>query len=275
MASRDLVLRAGLLVGVASLGSLAAATGANATILGPTVSYAANYAAPAGQSVAWLGLEGICHLEAGALTQWSGFSLGLAYNSAIWSCQSDGADIKPSGVPVRSTVRFRKLELSAIHRANLGGAGAPDISAAYPRSLTRLRWDVGADGSVEQDESGPWPRGQQLTASGSLGGGHNEQWTRGTLVEFSHRFGETGAVPLRVLADYSDGSSETATGSIPVVADTVSASLTSGRGWYLTGQEVGLDAGNSTALSGRPVSFAWDFGDGAFAPGNADRKSVV
>ncbi len=218
------------------------------------------------------GVEGICHLSPNAITGWNSWSFSLPFTETRWRCMADGRDALPSGVAVGSTVDFKKLEIEQIVR--LGNA-APDMRADYPRVITRARWDLGRDGSFESDTSSGWLRDQDGQSCAANYEGTWWCWTRAYYLHLTHRFDEVGDVPVALVVNYDDGTTETATGTVPIVPDAVTPSATVSRAWYLTGDPITVDAQASTSVSGSIASFTWDLGDGAFGPASGSARQTT
>ena len=238
---------------VVGTGTLVPASAAG-TILG-TVDYQEGPA----EAYAWgqSGKEGICHLLPDSVNGWNGWSsVGLPFTETRWRCTYDGKDVEAAGIPVGATVDFKKLELQAIQVSGCCSyTPVPNMDTDYPREITRIRWDVGQDGVFEADEALGWPRGQQPLGGESDALGSRSWWGQAHYLRFSHRFEQVGHIPIALIANYDDGSDETATGVIPVVADTVTPKVSADRFWYVAGQQIALTSAGSTSLSGSLSGF--------------------
>jgi hypothetical protein len=141
-----------------------------------------------------------------------------------------------------------------------------DIQSAGYSAVTGVDWDLDGDGVFEHS---PVPILNVMTAVGWYASSH-----RFTPISTTATWSTPGEKAVGVRVHYADGSSETATGTVPVVVDAAVAGITVSPSVTLTGREVRLSAATSTALSGAIGRYEWDLnGDGLFETDGASTIS--
>lgn len=203
----------------------------------------------------------VCNLPAqtqGGTTSYSpDENSGATWFSSNWKCTwgTQGTWLTADGIPRGATLTLVKNDLQT---PTFMGNGA------FPRALSKVEWDFNADGTWDATDSGPWP-------TWKLTRGH--PYVRGQQITGQTRFTSTGNKTVSVKVTYDDATSETVTGVIPVVADTVSAdvirsatsSIVSDTSPVLTGKTTYFSAASSGAASGAITAYEWDLdGNGAY-----------
>jgi hypothetical protein len=190
---------------------------------------------------------------------------GADFFSSNWKCGwtgSSGFTWGRASVPVGATFVLTKNNLET-----------PDFgTGALTHDLSSVAWDFNSDGITDYLDSGPWPWWK-------LNRGF--PYTKGQQFSASHIWSTPGTKTVSVTATLADGSSETSTGTIEIVPDTVSPFLqfeggTVARPQVIQNKAVHFNAGMSTSLSGHISRYEWDLdGDGSFETDGGANPDVI
>ena len=173
----------------------------------------------------------------------------ISWTNSNWKCTKDGAWVSgATEVAVNQPLLMEKLDLQT---PRFGGGG-------YQRDLTSIVWDFDTNGTVDKTDNGPWN-------SWYLDRGH--PYVRGTYFSAQHSWATPGDYTITVTANYDDATSDSVTGTVKVVADTVTAAIArtltlgganAGSSPVLEGASVFLSAAASSAIGGVVSKYEWD-----------------